>query len=49
MAYLSSFTQKFRDEAIEKWEKMIRSLSIRVTEDYSFNKIFGDQLKIKEW
>jgi len=49
MTYLSSFTQKFRDESVAKWERMIRLLSIRVSEDFSFNKIFGDPLKIKEW
>ena len=28
---------------------MINGVGVRVTEDFNFNKIFGDQIKIKEW
>lgn len=47
--YLSAFTQKFRDDLVESWATLIRSFGIRITDDFNFNKIFGDQIKIKEW
>lgn len=49
ITYLSAFTQKYREQSVEKWESMIKNYGIRISDDYNFNKVFGDQIKIKEW
>lgn len=49
ISFLSGFTQKFREEMIERWEILIKNFGIRITDDYNFIKIFGDQIMIKEW
>lgn len=42
ITYLSAFTQKFREECVEKWEAMIKRFGIRISDDFNFNKVFGD-------
>ena len=42
ITYLSSFTQKYREQCVEKWEVMIKNFGIRITDDFNFNKTFGD-------
>jgi len=49
VAYLSAFTQKFREQCLDKWESALRNYGIRVTDDFSFPKIFGDPIRVKEW
>jgi dynein heavy chain len=49
ITYLSGFTQKFREMSVENWGSIIKLHGIAISDDFSFNKTFGDQIKIKEW
>jgi dynein heavy chain len=49
ITYLSALTQKYREKSVEIWGNIIRRHGISISDDFSFNKTFGDQIKIKEW
>lgn len=49
ITYMCAFTQKFRERSVEMWGSIIRRHGIAISDDFSFNKTFGDQIKVKEW
>ena len=48
VAYLGAFTQSFRNHIIEEWHKYIKA-QLNMSEDFVFNKILGDPIKIRSW
>jgi dynein heavy chain, axonemal len=49
IAYLGVFTGVYRSGCIENWIKLVKSNSIPSSNDFSIQKILGDQVKIRDW
>jgi dynein heavy chain len=49
IAYLGSFTQSYRDSAIQAWSELLRSKNITCAEQYSIIDCLGEPVTIRQW
>ncbi|KAE8615220.1 hypothetical protein XENTR_v10008446 [Xenopus tropicalis] len=49
VAYLGSFTPKFRQEILKEWFRMCKGKHIPVSDGFALTSTLGDPVKIMEW
>ncbi|KAB0795153.1 hypothetical protein PPYR_11992 [Photinus pyralis] len=49
IAYLSSFTMKWRNEAVADWLIFLEKTDVPVTATYDFTRTLGGEAKIQDW
>ncbi|XP_015226728.1 PREDICTED: dynein heavy chain 7, axonemal [Cyprinodon variegatus] len=49
MTYLGTFTSKYRQDQVEKWIDLCRSIEIPCSSNMSLVNSLGDPVKIREW
>jgi len=49
IAYLTTFTMSFRYECITRWHEHVKALQIPSSQEYSFIKTLGSDIKIQSW
>jgi dynein heavy chain len=47
IAYLGPFTQQFRASAICEWIKAMTSYSLQLSQNFSLERVLGEQIVIK--
>ncbi len=49
ISLLGGFTFTYRNKLIKKWKGILSDHGLPVSEDFNFNEVFGDNIKIRDW
>lgn len=49
ISLLSGFTNKYRNKLIKKWRRTLDETGLPVSDNFSFNDLFGDSMRIRDW